>query len=53
MSTLKERNELSTADDLVESMQQIDGYMATELMKVVAALSATNPTKRATQRGSS
>lgn len=49
----KEQNELSAADDFVEAMQQLDSYVATELMKVVANLSAINPTKRDPPRGSS
>lgn len=47
MPTLEQRGEVPAADDLDESLEKLDNLMATQLMKAVATLSASNATKRA------
>lgn len=52
MRNLEQRNELPTADDLVEPMEKLYSHMATQLMKAVATLGASNATKHAGKGGS-
>lgn len=40
------RNDMSTADNLAQAMEKLDNPNATQLMKAVATLSASNVTKR-------
>jgi len=51
MPTLERRNEIAPADDLTETLDKLDGHMTTQLMKAVAALSASNTTKKAGKGG--
>lgn len=48
LSMLEKRNDQVALDDPVEPMEKMDSHMATQLMKAVATLSASNTTKRAT-----
>lgn len=47
MPSLEQRNDVAAADDLSEPLEKLDSHMATQLMKAVANLSASNATKRA------
>lgn len=47
MPTLEQRGEVTAADDLDASLEKLESHMATQLMKAVATLSASNATKRA------
>jgi len=51
LPTLEQRNTVAASDDLVEPMDKLDALMATQLMKAVASLSASNATKRAGKGG--
>ena len=39
--------DVPASDDLIERMERLESHMATQLMKAVATLSASNSTKRA------
>ena len=51
LPTLQRRNEVAAADDLTESMDNLDSHMTTHLMKAVATLGASNATKRTGKGG--
>jgi len=51
LPTLEQRNSSAASDDLVEPLEKLDAMMATQLMKAVASLSASNATKRAGKGG--
>jgi hypothetical protein len=46
MPALEGRSDIAAADDLDEALSQLDSHMASQLMKAVASLSATNAVKR-------
>jgi hypothetical protein len=46
MPVLEGRNDVAAADDLDDTLEKLDSHMATQLMKAVASLSATNAVKR-------
>ena len=47
MPSLEQRNDVAAAEELSEPLKTLDGHIATQLMKAVATLSASNATKRA------
>ena len=47
MPSLELHNDVTAADDLSKPLEKLDGHMATQLMKAVATLSASNAMKRA------
>lgn len=51
LPALEQRNDVAAADDLTESLEKLDSHMATQLMKAVATLSASNATRRAGKSG--
>lgn len=53
LPTLEKKNDMPAADDLVEPMERLETWNATQLMKAVATLSASNATKRAGRGGAS
>jgi hypothetical protein len=46
MPVLEGQNDMSATDDLEEVMEMLDTHVATQLMKAVAPLHATNAVKR-------
>lgn len=51
MHTLEQRNEISAADDLHESMSKLEMHLSTQLMTAVANISDNNATKRSDRGG--
>jgi hypothetical protein len=51
MPALEGRNDVSAADDLDDTLGKLDTHMASQLMKAVASLSATNAVKRGSGDG--
>lgn len=48
---LERRGVVAAADDLEEPLETLESHMATQMMKAVATLSASNATKRAGKGG--
>lgn len=51
LPTLERRGDIVMADDLEKPLGELESHLATQLMKAVATLSASNATKRAKNRG--
>eukprot|EP00737_Agarophyton_chilense_P000677 gb/GEZJ01000750.1/.p1 GENE.gb/GEZJ01000750.1/~~gb/GEZJ01000750.1/.p1 ORF type:complete len:164 (+),score=26.66 gb/GEZJ01000750.1/:414-905(+) len=50
---LEKKENIAAADDLEKPMGRLESHMETQIMKVVAALHASNATHRSSERGSS
>ena len=48
---LERRGDVAAADDLTETLSQLESHMNTQIMKAVVTLSASNATKRAKGNG--
>ena len=51
MPTLQAKGDIPAADDLVEPLEKLESHMATQMMKAVATVSASNATKRSNGKG--
>jgi hypothetical protein len=51
MPALEGRNDVPAAEDLADTLEKLDTHMASQLMKAVASLSATNAVKRGSGDG--
>ena len=51
LPALERRGDVAAADDLDGPLGELESHMTTQLMKAVATLSASNPTKRTNGKG--
>jgi hypothetical protein len=51
MPALEGRNDVAAADDFDDTLEKLDTHMASQLMKAVSSLSATNAIKRGSGDG--
>jgi hypothetical protein len=51
MPALEGRNDVSAAEDLDDTLEKLDTHMASQMMKAVASISATNAVKRGSGDG--